>query len=811
MKQAPILTPDRLLAKSFEPGKWKGSYSLVGHTADVVNAVSTLVDVLGDRLITQFGLQCSLVELRATVRLAAYIHDWGKANHHFQGVVRAKIADAQPKRFLPHEPQMMRHEALSVLLAWEFRQWLEQGEGDFITALTAAGGHHLKLGGKKGESNDELGEIRKGSGDDKLFLYISQLQNGKSILNPRFRTLLKYGVKNLGLPAKLSRELTKKICSPNLWFWSIKDLKNKRHEVRDYLTDNWQPDIILLAVVKSLLVAGDAIGSAIPSQVQKAKDKKQNEITISDYIKSEVSRTLDEAKLQQIVDARLAGNQLRPFQIRLANTKTRVTLARAGCGTGKTLGAYNWAKSQALGRKLIFCYPTTGTSTEGFLDYVHNIGNPKFTAITWLLIYQVNCMAGLLLLPKVFGIESVLLHSRSDVDLEMAATGEEIDSTDETDKKNEPEEGRNEPALKLESFKGWGKESIVCTVDTVLGWLQCNRRPIYCFPAISQAAFVFDEVHCYDEKLLGALLRFLEIVQAPILLMSASFLPWQKEAIEQAVGEPIELISGDPKIETQPRYRFNYQEQADWSRVEQELATEGKVLWVCNQVKTAIEVYKEAKARGLNAVLYHSRFRYEDRVKHHRAVVDGFKQDQPILAIATQVAEMSLDLSATLLVSQIADPAGLIQRLGRLNRVYCGHVLDALFYPDEKVGYPYSEKQLNDGLKLIQSFTGEVCQRELAQWLEDSDTRGQPDTKSVLLDESWRTYPTSLRTEGFNITVLLEQDFAKIKSLPAKEIPRFTVPIPARDCQKWEKYKFYPIAPTKIWGYSSELGAYEEE
>ena len=60
----------------------------------------------------------------------------------------------------------------------------------------------------------------------------------------------------------------------------------------------------------------------------------------------------------------------------------------------------------------------------------------------------------------------------------------------------------------------------------------------------------------------------------------------------------------------------------------------------------------------------------------------------------TQVAEMSLDLSATLLVSQIADPAGLIQRLGRLNRRYCGHSLDALFYPDEKVGYPYKEKQL---------------------------------------------------------------------------------------------------------------------
>jgi CRISPR-associated endonuclease/helicase Cas3 len=752
MKQAQVLKPDLLLAKSFELGKWKGSYSLVGHTADVVNAVSTLVDVLGDRLIEQFGLQCGLSYLKATVRLAAYIHDWGKANEHFQGVVRANIKDAHPKRYLPDRPQIIRHEVASVLLAWEFREWLEQGEGDFLTALAAAGGHHLKLGGKGGKRTDELGEIRQ-SGDDKLFLYVLDVIDGQQQFNRHFKQLLKYGIKALDLPKNI--KLSQK---PSL-LWSVKQIKDQRFQIADFLSLKWQPDSVFLAVIKLLLIAGDAIGSAIPN----------TDLSIEKWITEEVQSTLDETKLQKVIDARLDGNQLRPFQIELAQSTTRVTLARAGCGTGKTLGAYNWAKSKAIGRKLIFCYPTTGTSTEGFLDYVHD------------------------------RIDSVLLHSRADVDLEMATTGEE----------DEAGEGDNEGAIKLESFKAWGKESIVCTVDTVLGLLQCNRRPMYCFPAIAQAAFVFDEVHCYDDRLFGALLRFLEVVKAPILLMSASFLPWQKEAIEKAVGEPIEIISGSKEIEAQPRYKFHAREQPDWSRVEGELSAGGKVLWVCNQVNTAIDVYKQAKTRGLNAVLYHSRYRYQDRVQHHRDVVDGFKRNEPILAIATQVAEMSLDLSATLLISQIADPAGLIQRLGRLNRKYCARALDALFYPDDKVGYPYSQKELDDGLRLIQSFTGEVCQRDLAQWLENSDKRGQPDTKSVLLDGNWRTYPTSLRKEGFNITVLLEQNLKTIKSLPAREIPRYTVPIPAKNTQKWDKYKFYPIAPTEIWDYSPELGAKE--
>ncbi|MCW6038672.1 CRISPR-associated helicase Cas3' [Spirulina subsalsa FACHB-351] len=742
------LEPNLLLAKSFKAGQWKGSYSLVGHTADVVNAVSTLVDILGDRLLQQFDLNYSFNFLKSTVRKAAYLHDWGKANHHFQQVVRQQ-------RNPLHEPQMIRHEVASVLLAWEFREWLEQGDGDFLTALVAGGGHHLKLGGKKGKVTDEFGEIRQ-SGEDRLLLYAVTRIHGKFQYHPYFRPLLKYGIKALGLPPKIT--LSQKPSES----WSVSTIKQKRGDIQLFFEEQWQPNPVFLAVIKALVIAGDAVGSAIPN----------TNLSIHKWITEEVERTLDEAKLDQVIAGRLEGKTLRPFQIQLAETSTRVTLAQAGCGTGKTLGAYNWARAKALGRKLIFCYPTTGTSTEGFLDYVHD------------------------------QVDSILLHSRADVDLAMATTGEEEEAGETVN---------NEVALKLESFQAWGREAIICTVDTVLGLLQCNRRPIYCFPAIAQAAFVFDEVHCYDERLFGALLRFLEVVKAPILLMSASFLPWQRTALQDAVGEPLDIISGPPELETQPRYRFHYSEQMDWSRVTQELEKGGKVLWVCNQVNTAISVYQEARERGLNALLYHSRFRYEDRVQHHRAVVGAFKPEhqEPVLAITTQVAEMSLDLSATLLVSQVANPAGLIQRLGRLNRRYCGRPLDALFYPDEKVGYPYSSEELNQGLQLIQSFPGDVCQRDLAQWLENIAVQGQPETDSVLLDKTWQTYSTSLRKASFNATVLLEQDLPMLKILGRKQIPRYTVPIPikSKEMKAWKKYKLYPLAPTQKWDYSSEFGA----
>jgi CRISPR-associated endonuclease/helicase Cas3 len=290
-------------------------------------------------------------------------------------------------------------------------------------------------------------------------------------------------------------------------------------------------------------------------------------------------------------------------------------------------------------------------------------------------------------------------------------------------------------------------------------------------------------------------------------------LPAQVTAIQAAVGEPVEIIHGPQDLEKQPRYCFHELDEPNWARVQQELAEGGKVLWVCNQVNTAIAIYEHAKCLGLNALLYHSRFRYGDRVKHHRAVVDGFKPDAPpVLAVATQVAEMSLDLSATLLVTQIADPAGLIQRLGRLNRRYCGYALDAVFYPEDPkmVGFPYSENELATGLALVRAFSDQVNQAQLANWLEQLNVPSKPKDHFVLLDGKWRTYPAPLREAGYTVTALLEQDERTIETLKSSELPRYTVPLRSKNAKCWPRHKKgYLIAPADQWGYSSELGAFE--
>ena len=226
-------------------------------------------------------------------------------------------------------------------------------------------------------------------------------------------------------------------------------------------------------------------------------------------------------------------------------------------------------------------------------------------------------------------------------------------------------------AARLESLEAWSTPVVACTVDTVLGLIQNNKRGLFAWPALAQSAFVFDEIHAYDDRLFGALLRFLrDLPGLPVLLMTAS-LPAAREAalreLLESQGQTWSPIAGPCDMEQRPRYRkLAVGAAGPLSPVRETLAGGGKVLWVCNTVKRVMDAARSAAE--LSPLLYHSRFKYEDRVARHQAVIQAFKGSGPALAICSQVAEMSLDLSADLLVTDLAPVPALIQRLGRLNR-----------------------------------------------------------------------------------------------------------------------------------------------
>jgi CRISPR-associated endonuclease/helicase Cas3 len=747
----------RLLAKrSDTPDAPREAETLPGHLRAVVETARALVDLQGERYLETFALRpCYQREsLAAAVTRGAFLHDLGKANHQFQRMVRlgGRI------------PQALRHEWISAWLVVEIPaldRWVFAGvpEAERQAALCAALGHHLKT-----DSGDAL-VARDGSGDTTVRVLTGHLDVRASLAVAR---------ETLGLLAP----------PPNLVDLEIDLVDRPLEGLRAWLVDAWHwheqadaPTRRFVALVKALVVAADVVGSAVPrfggDPVAWAREALQ--------------RRCSAGELSDIALTRLRGCPARPFQTAVAAGDGAVTFVRAGCGTGKTVAAYLWAARHAAGRKLFVCYPTTGTATEGFRDYV---------------------------VPTELGSEAALLHSRSELDLETIRETREEDPL--------------ESAARVEALAAWDVPLVVCTTDQVLALVQNGRRALFSFPALTDAAFVFDEIHQYDDRLFGALLRFLgAFLGVPILLMTASLPRPRLAALEASLGTAgrlLRVVEGPVDLERILRYLLRGPEtDPPWEVVARTLSEGGRVLWVANTVERARQLAEVARERGLAAAIpYHSRYRYGDRIRRHNAVMDAFREahHRPVLAVTTQVCEVSLDLSADLLVTDLAPVPALIQRLGRLNRRVTAEEpgrprLAVVIEPPRPEPYEKEELEVaRDWLRLLgpegrsQADLGEAFEA-IAR-----DVPVRP-VWSAWLDGGPFSGPAPLREADATVLVVRSEDASACVDAAgrpiAREVVRYGIPMllgpVAKEIPAWRRMRMAFVAPPGRIEYSDEWGA----
>lgn len=733
--------PLRLLAKSCHD--WDSpphAARYVGHTVAVVRAAEILVAERGHASLQAAGLPKGAFDrLRRIVLLAAFIHDLGKASEHFQLMVRRK-----------GDGQLVRHEAVSAWLAWEqpLHDWLQGGliaEADLPLVIAAAAGHHRKFAPPAINTDLGLGNrVRVFTGHDDV---ANVLTFGGRVLN-------------LGEPPELNDcELVVPRGGDRQLFRALSEALNVSLRSDTHAR-------ALLAIAKALVLNADVAGSAIPRRAEQ-----------EDWIVRQLSERATEETLRSLLQQRLQGKALRPFQQMVAEASSPITLVEAGCGNGKTLAAYAWFTQQHVGRQLWVTYPTTGTALEGFRGYLRGIDD----------------------------LQASLESSRREIDLELCSI-EEPSSDD----------GSVREEHRLESLRAWGQHAIACTVDTVLGLIQNQRKGLYAWVGLVHGAVVFDEIHAYDDRLFGSLLQFLRRLPGiPVLLMTAS-LPTHRREILQGIcreihGVELPIIKGDEGLETLKRYQFV--DGDPWERVKETLEDGGKVLWVSNTVARCLERAKQAAAMGLNPLIYHSRFRYVDRVQRHAGVIAAFSGSSPCVAMTTQVAEMSLDLSADLLVTDEGPVSALIQRLGRLNRRstpdhYEG-TKPAIVLPVGNEHLPYEAAELVEARAWREGFAQGTCsQRDLVDaW--------QPIARSVRCYESaWfdgalDTLPASLREDSYGITVLIEGEDADISEKNPPEAVRRALPMPPpkdRSWLNWRRVQHLLVAPKGMIEYDEHQG-----
>lgn len=226
----------------------------------------------------------------------------------------------------------------------------------------------------------------------------------------------------------------------------------------------------------------------------------------------------------------------------------------------------------------------------------------------------------------------------------------------------------------------------VATPFQLLKWLFGVPRFEMGISEMVGGLFIFDEIHAYDTHivaLIAEMVRMLRQFNGRFLFMSATFPRFLKELLREALGEEaltFGLNQRDGDKWTQ-RFLKKTRHILRWhdGTIEDMLPSvikairQGRrVLVVANRVAQAQEIYRRLYKQFSGVHLLHSRFTRRDRVEKERIIIDALqgkpKGVEVRALVATQVVEVSLDISFDTIFTEIAPVDDLLQRFGRVNR-----------------------------------------------------------------------------------------------------------------------------------------------
>ncbi|MEK4342496.1 CRISPR-associated helicase Cas3' [Brevibacillus sp. FSL L8-0710] len=732
--------------------------TVAGHLEQVVETAEIIVEKTGWAILQVCQLEEDKLEpIKRVVRVAALLHDLGKLSGDFVNLIEGKDAG----------PQVVRHELLSCWMLENYEPLLravEQYIGDTMWGMLAVKaailGHHLRF--PDGE------QTYYGSGELKLYLLHRRADDVRKLID-----------RTLGEPVD--------------WSQPLPSFPRSRLFAGDYeekVICEWKENAVglsaserkLCSIIRGILIAADALGSV--RSLSRGDWVERKSVDIRNIFSGiPLQNELGDMIQKKLAKVNTYSPEITQFQETVEAAATyEITVCEAGCGSGKTIAAYRWAKK--VNRPfLCFAYPTTATATQGYADYQQYLQS-----------------AG-----------KKLHHSRADIDFELLLN---------------QKDGQKEGAFR--ALEHLLQPVTICTVDTVIGLTQLYYSSLCVLPHILQSAIVFDEIHSYDENLFASFLRFLKEFDLPILLMTASLQQERREALQSLFreleneGRRAAWCKGPELHQSIPRYRLHAGPSLPKEKLWEALNRNENVLIIVNTTDRAMDLYetlkKEAadKTPGAELFCYHSRFKYRDRLARQQEIVEAFRGRRGICAITTQIAEMSFDVSCDVLMSEIAPFSAVIQRLGRLNRTAKPGDSPgrAYFWMPESIS-PY-EKQRDD-VYLTEKILRENAEKPLSQadlsiLLATMNTKKR-EVRQML--SGWEELPEtltgSLRDESSLVDVIVKSDFEKTggrKQASRSKIMEYVLPVNRGKLPRgdWMKWRHVYIVPDEVIDYDEKRG-----
>jgi len=424
------------------------------------------------------------------------------------------------------------------------------------------------------------------------------------------------------------------------------------------------------------------------------------------------------------------------FQEDLLDLPKFVTLF-APCGRGKTEAALLWAINalkEHKRNKIVFAMPTQTTS---------------------------NAMYDRL--KTIFGEENVgLYHGRSFIKLRDELM---------KDKEEELDEEKDVEDIRSETFRGnvFFKPITITTIDHLIySFVKGFSQADFAVGNLQNAVIIFDEVHYYEKLTLEHLLTLFNLLRKmdiPHLLMSGT-LP---DFILKELRDYVHIIDEEGLNFKPFKIELHGETLFESTVIDEIIENYNKGLTqfvILNTVERAKKFYLkliEKISNRPNIMLYHSQFIYNDRIKKENEIYQRIKQ-KPFILVATQVIEISLDISCDIMYSELAPPDALGQRAGRLNRKgknwksEVEHKLK-IYLPESNL--PYDESLIDKSHVVVGNYQKPMSYREIKELCDFVYKEYELETPSNLLTffkkcavfgEHWRKIATETE-EGLKFKV----------------------------------------------------------